>query len=1039
MARLLHHWLAISLSVLVVVPVVLVVLVVQASLLPHLREHTERENSVLARAIASEVEHTLLRAANGVVHLAKLLDELPAHAAQTQAMLDTLAITDDAVATVYLLGDDLHVKAAGLPIAGHARRNDFLGLDFSGRDFVVAARQSGKPSWSNSYLSLRGRISVGVAIPMRKHVLVGELDLEYLSRVMREVTQGGSMFALITDQRGQVVAHPDSGMSLQQINLARNPLVALGIQGQANRSVGFEMDRIAYIGSSTLVPDLGWTVLIAQTEDDARAPERTLHMVLVAGGVLALALALAVALALARALTGQMSDFSAHIQAMADGNYRAAIPRYRVEELNELAENMRRMASAILERESRLLSSEGNYRSLVESTDDLIVRVDFSGCLAFVNHAATQFFGLPPEDCLGLSAYDFIHPDDREATRNAIKSWLEDCNVQSFTWESRLLGRTGIEHLVQWRIAPDCDSVGGIRGFSAIARDIAEQRAIEEKLRLAASVFESGAEGVCITDAQQKIVSANRSMSAMTGYSVDEMLGKTPTLFKSGRHDRSFYQQMWQEIALHGHWSGEIWNRRKNGEIHPVWLGITAVRDDGGAITHHIGTFFDISDRKQAEEQIRYLAQHDALTRLPNQTLLLDRMGQALAALRRKECHAGTLLLDLDRFKLVNDTLGHDVGDRLLEQVAARLRDALRETETIARLGGDEFVVFVPEVAGIETLSIIAGKIIEVLSRPYQIGLHELHVTPSIGISVAPEDGDDARALLRNADTAMYHAKNLGRNNFQFFAQTMNLAVQKRLDIENDLRKALERSEFLLHYQPQVDCRTGQVTGMEALIRWQHPQRGLVPPNEFIPVAEETGIIVEIGEWVLQEACRQARRWHDAGVPLRMGVNLSARQFQQAHLVEQIESAVAAAGIDPRLLELEITEGLLMDDPLAAADLLRQIAAMGIRLAIDDFGTGYSSLAYLKRFPLHRLKIDRSFVRDISTDPNDAAIVNAIVAMAGTLNMEVIAEGVEEAAQLHFLDRAGCSSIQGFFFSKPQPAENFTAFRYDLPICPDSP
>ena len=556
-------------------------------------------------------------------------------------------------------------------------------------------------------------------------------------------------------------------------------------------------------------------------------------------------------------------------------------------------------------------------------------------------------------------------------------------------------------------------------------------------MKLAATVFESGAEAVCITDASQRIISANRALCVMTGFTVDEMMGETPGLFRSGRHDRSFYQQMWLDIDQKGHWSGEIWNRRKSGEIYPVWLGISAVRDDGGLTTHYIGTAFDITERKSAEEQIRFLAQHDALTKLPNQTLLLDRIGQALNGLHRKECRAGVLLLDLDRFKLVNDTLGHDVGDRLLEQVADRLRQTLRETETIARLGGDEFVVLVPEVESIESLSFIARKIIDSLSVPYQLGETELQVTPSIGISVAPDDGDDPRTLMRNADAAMYHAKDLGRNNFQFFAQTMNVVVRERLSIENDLRRALERDEFVLHYQPQVNCRTGQVTGMEALIRWQHPRRGMVPPNDFIQVAEETGIIVLIGAWVLREACRQARIWHDQGLDIRIGVNLSARQFQQADLMRQVRDALDTSGIDPGKLELEITESMLMEDPMAAAELLRQIATMGIRLAVDDFGTGYSSLAYLKRFPLHRLKIDRSFVRDISTDPNDAAIVSAIVAMAESLRMEVIAEGVEEAQQLHYLDRVGCCSIQGYFFSKPKPADQFSAFTYPVPQLPN--
>ncbi|HEY5762695.1 MAG TPA: EAL domain-containing protein [Rhodocyclaceae bacterium] len=566
-----------------------------------------------------------------------------------------------------------------------------------------------------------------------------------------------------------------------------------------------------------------------------------------------------------------------------------------------------------------------------------------------------------------------------------------------------------------------------------IWRQVSRQRA-DAAQRLAASVFSASAEGICITDAEKRIVSVNPALMSITGYRAEEVLGQTPRVFSSGRHDGEFYREMWARIEAHGVWRGEIWNRRSNGEVYPEWLTITAVHDQTGEVINYIGSFFDISERKRAEEDIRFLAHHDSLTKLPNRTLLDDRVRQAIAKSRRNQDHTAVLFLDLDRFKLINDTLGHDVGDRLLERVADRLRGVLRETETVARLGGDEFIIVIPELADIDRVAQVAQKVIDVVSEPQEIDARVLHVTPSIGISVYPDDGQDAATLLRNADTAMYHAKERGRNNFQFFTSAMNIAVQERVAIEEELRGALSRNELRLHYQPQVDVRSGQVTGMEALIRWQHRERGLVPPDRFIPIAEETGLIVSIGEWVLQEACRQGKRWHDAGHKhLRVGVNLSARQFQQAGLREQIADALADSGMAPQALEVELTESMLMADPQAATDLLQDLATLGIRMAIDDFGTGYSSLAYLKRFPVARLKIDRSFVRDISTDPNDAAIVRAVVAMADSLRMAVIAEGVETAEQLKFLERHGCFEVQGYFFSRPEPADKFANFRFSLP------
>lgn len=1032
MARLLRHWLTLSLSVLMVTPVLIVAGFLLAFLVPQIQTHVESENRALSDAVSAQVDAFLIAAAGGIERLGEDIAVLPAADPGLQQRLDTLATTDLAIEALYLLDTLDRVTHVGLTQSRRSFREDFTGLDFSARGYVQAARRSGGVTWSDTYLSVRGEVAVAVAIPSKGRLLVGEMNLRQLSEFVLRLGEAGKLMAVLVDRRGHIVAHPDVSKALQQESLSENALIRSALYGRPAAGE-VEMEGVDYVGTATPIKGLGWVALVVQPKSVAFAAQRTVMYTLIAGTLFSLLLALSAALLLAHVVSRRMHDFSKLMQAVANGDYRTGIPSFRITELNELADSMRRMETSVLERESRLQRSKAEYRDVVEGTDDLITRVDRDGRLLFVNHASRRYFGLEPDECLGLPAFDFVHPDDQEATRKIFATWCEDA-TSTLNWENRQVSRSGAVHMMQWNITPVRGPAGHVMGFTSIARDVTEQRHAEERLRLAASVFNNSAEGILITDAERRIISVNPALMEITGYGMDEVVGLTPSVFKSGRHDRSFYRAMMGEIEAAGCWRGEIWNRRKNGEIYPEWLTISAVKDEAGVLTHYIGSFFDISERKEAEERIQFIANHDALTRLPNRTLLDDRIRQAIVTSRRQEHYTAILLLDLDRFKLINDTLGHDVGDHLLEAVARKLTETLGETETVARLGGDEFIILMPDIESIDRVSILAQKLLAVVAEPYAVGDNELHVTPSIGISIFPDDGADAPTLLRNADTAMYHAKSVGRNNFQFFTRAMNDAVQERMTIENDLRRALEKGEFLLYYQPQVNCRTGAVTGMEALIRWQHPQRGLVSPDKFIPIAEETGLIVPIGEWVLREACRQAKVWHDQGqTNLRMGVNLSARQFQQPDLFRQISSALRDSGLNNSCLELEITEGMLMEDPEDAAELLRALASLGIRLAIDDFGTGYSSLAYLKRFTLHRLKIDGSFVRDISSDPNDAAIVSAIVSLADNLNMEVIAEGVESVEQLRYLEKHGCSEIQGYFFSRPQPAGHFTSFCYELP------
>lgn len=561
-------------------------------------------------------------------------------------------------------------------------------------------------------------------------------------------------------------------------------------------------------------------------------------------------------------------------------------------------------------------------------------------------------------------------------------------------------------------------------------RDLRERVAAlhraRDELKLYATVFTNACEGMVITDGSARIVAANPAFTEITGYALDDVLGRTPALLSSGRQDEAYYRGMWSTLATEGQWRGEIWNRRRDGEVFPEWLSITAVRDQAGLASHYIGIFSDITERKAAEARIHHLAHHDALTCLPNRLLLQDRLEQAILQARRKRRQAAVMFIDLDRFKLINDSLGHEVGDRLLKQVALRCVDAVRDTDTVARLGGDEFVVVLPEVADAQEAALVARKLVAALGAAYRLDSHELTVTASIGIALYPDDGATASILLRNADAAMYGSKEGGRNHYRFYSSDLDSTSLGELLLENQLRGAVDRGELRLYYQPKVAAASGQVVGAEALLRWQHPELGVLPPGRFVPAAEASGLIVPIGAWVLREACRQMRQWLDAGLaPVPVAVNLSAQQFAQQDIVQLVRDSLAEQRLPSELLELELTETMLMRDFARTDEVLAQLRAMGVRLAIDDFGSGYSSLAYLKLFDVDVLKMDRSFIGDIGSDTDDGKLAAAVIALAHSLDCQVVAEGVETAFQRDFLASHHCDQLQGYLFGRPEPAQAF--------------
>lgn len=560
-----------------------------------------------------------------------------------------------------------------------------------------------------------------------------------------------------------------------------------------------------------------------------------------------------------------------------------------------------------------------------------------------------------------------------------------------------------------------------------LSQELQAHEAAQESLRLASMVYENSSEGILVTDAENRIIAINPAFTRLTGYELEEIQNKDPSYFNSGRHGADFYQAMWAQIEQTGHWQGEIWDRHKNGEVHAKYLTINTIFNERGSVYRRVALFMDISDKKETEEFIWRQANFDPLTALPNRSMFHDRLTQEIIRANRSNTFFALLFIDLDLFKEVNDTLGHHMGDLLLQDAAKRILRCVRKTDIVARLGGDEFTVILSELTDTSSIEGLATKILDNLAAPYTLGDEVVYITGSIGITLYPADAADADGLLKNADQAMYVAKNLGRNRIGYFTHTMQETAQARLRMITDMREAIARNQFILHYQPIVDLNTGETCKAEALVRWQHPTRGLVPPDDFIPIAEETGLISDIGDWVFREAARQAQylRMHHHPA-FQLSVNKSPKQFRDnGDTVAAWFTYLQALGLPGTSLTIEITEGLLLNAVAEVTDKLQLLREGGVQIAIDDFGTGYSSLSYLKRFHIDYLKIDQSFVRDIVTDANNRALSNAIIVMAHALGLKVIAEGVETAGQLALLKEAGCDYAQGYYFSKPIAADAF--------------
>ena len=561
--------------------------------------------------------------------------------------------------------------------------------------------------------------------------------------------------------------------------------------------------------------------------------------------------------------------------------------------------------------------------------------------------------------------------------------------------------------------------------FLGMSPGLKRQRQDQERLRQAAVVFDCTREGVLVSDRRGVIVHVNRALVEITGYPVEEVLGRRPNMFKSGRHGPEFYQAIFKSLEESGEWHGEIWNRRKSGEIYPQWQTVRSITDDKGQVSHYVAVFSDISAIKNSQTELARLVHHDPLTDLPNRLLFTDRTEQTLASAQRHQTGCALLMIDLDHFKIINDSLGHNVGDLLLKAVAERLLRVFGKGFTVARLGGDEFAVLVDSCAQTSQAAGLAQQVLEVMKGPFDVDKHQLFISASVGISVFPSDALNAEQLLRNADSALFKAKSSGREGYALYTEELTAHAQYRVEVASDLRRALEQHELRVYYQPVHDLKSSRLIGVEALVRWEHPLRGLLSPGEFIPIAERTGLIAEIDAWVLEQACWQMVQWQAAGVELSfVAVNISSRLFARPELFSLVSTVLADTGMDAALLELEVTESAVMDNSQVALEQMHRLRALGLRLAIDDFGTGFSSLLRLKRLPVQKLKIDQGFVAGLPGDNDDVAIVRAVIALGQSMGLQVHAEGIEQVEQAQFLLDLNCNLGQGYWFGRPMPAKD---------------
>ena len=901
---------------------------------------------------------------------------------------------------------------------------------------------------------LIGTAVVDLPVALEKLAQIRGLGASILAKKALTSAQSLQVHALMTDLAGarQTLAtnlaetahhNPDVGPQLGAAFKDFDETLPqfLELVGADILNQGFKTSPKEYFDHATKVVDKGYTQMFQTLLPAARnliharivrAKHELLSSAFIAAALLLAALYLGTGIYYST--VDSIKSLATAAQKFASGDVSQRVLLATHDEIAQVGDSFNHMADGFTDLLVARQEDEERLRAIVNSALDAVIQMDSGGRISGWNERAQAIFGWSREEALGRNLHETIIPERYRARHlQGIKHYLASGEgpVLNSRVEVEGLHRAGHEFPIELAIS----SIKTRRGieFSAFVRDITERRRTEAELRIAAIAFETD-DGIVITDRQGTTLNVNQSYTRITGYSSEEIIGQSPLILKPGQREASEFESMWKSLADDKSWQGEIWSRRKNGEEYPEWIRITAVINESGQVTHYVISFADITQRKKFEQTIHRLAFYDPLTDLPNRRLLIDRLQQRMVTSSRNVLYGALLLIDLDDFKTLNDTRGHDVGDLLLLEVAKRLSTCMREGDTVARLGGDEFVVLLGglhlevQEAAAQTET-VGRKILAVLGGPYCLGHVEHRSTASVGATLFRGNETSADEIFKQADLAMYKSKEMGRNAFHFFDPEMQTAIVERSALEAGLRAAIVESQLVLHYQAQV-AEDGRVMGAEALVRWIHPQRGMISPAEFIPLAEETGLILSLGSWVLDCACRQLAAW--ASQPdmahLTLAVNVSAHQFREADFVETVVAAIEKTGACPRHLKLELTESLLVSNVDDIIEKMYTLKAKGVGFSLDDFGTGYSSLSYLKRMPLDQLKIDQSFVRNILIDPNDAAIARTIVALAQSLGLGVIAEGVETGSQRDFLSSAGCHAFQGYFFSRPLPIEGFEKY-----------
>jgi diguanylate cyclase (GGDEF)-like protein/PAS domain S-box-containing protein len=990
---------------------------------------------------AKELDRSLSERIAAVEELADRLSRSGARLDQQQRFLEELMILPRMFNWGVLILDDKGVARASVPATLNRTGTNYRNLPTvwavfeQGRTMVtdpLVGRATGRPVVSitapirDSSGGVRGLV-MGITNLAEPNFLDAVSAAKYGETGDFFITAPKSrMFIASSDKRRVMQAGPPVGV---------NPVYDRYIDGYEGSGLAMSSRGVLELSSSKRIPSTGWLMQSVLPADEAFAPVANMQRRLLVAAVVLTMLAGGLTWWWLRRQFQPVREASRLLTQMGDGSLpRQPLPVRRNDEVGQLANAFNGLLVRIMAEEEKAAEHAANerLRKIVSHVPGVVFQYrlfpDGHGCFPFASEAFADIYGVPPEAV--RESADVIRemalPEDKERFFASLHASAE--SLQLWRIDYRIRRPDGV---VKWLLVEAMpESKNGILTWYGFIADITEAKAVEENLRIAATTFLT-LEGIMVTDARSVILRVNPAFTEITGYPADEVVGRTPAVLKSNRHDTAFYRAMWSELLAQGVWQGEIVNRRRSGESYPEWLTITAVKDAAGATTHYVGVFQDITARKTAEEEIRNLAFYDPLTHLPNRRLLLDRLQQAVAASSRNGRYGALLFLDLDNFKTLNDSLGHDTGDRLLVEVAGRLQACVREGDTVARLGGDEFVLMIQDLseAGGEAAAqaeATASKVLATLNRPYRLGSQEYRGSSSIGVALFSGREVGIDELLKRADLAMYQAKSAGRNTLRFFDPGMQARINLRSTMESELHRALAEQEFALYYQPQVD-RANRCIGVEALIRWRNPDRGLVPPAEFIPLAEECGLIQPIGRWVVEQACERLAAWaHDAlTANLTIAVNVSAKQFRQEDFIEQLREAIRRFAAAPTRLKLEITESLLLIDIDDAIAKMLALRGLGVTFSLDDFGTGYSSLAYLKRLPLDQIKIDRSFVNDVLTDPNDAAICKAIIALGKSLGLGVIAEGVETESQWQRLRDEGCAAVQGYLFGHPMSEPDF--------------